>query len=201
MAVSTEPTQSYSNSERFPADYVSMMLQMYLENLERASMARVLDLGPVCDENIMFFAKRVKRLDVCDMFLRLDRSQRKGLATEKVWKHLDYAPYSFAGIHLWDLIDHLDDNAANRLVELCHGLLKSKGMLMVISFEEHARPSQINSFVIQNDYQLSFRLQTHLNLASYYRNNRALTNMLAAFSSVKSFLYRNGVREFLCKRN
>ncbi len=201
MAASTEPAHGYSNTGPSVADYTSMVLQMYLETLEQSSMAQLLDVGPICEENIMFFAQCVKRFYVCDMFLRMNRCRRESLPPEKVWEHLDYAPHGFHGINLWDFIDHLNDNEAVRLVKLCHTLLKPKGMMIVISFEEHSAPTQINSFVTHDSYRLSFRPQNHLSLPWYYRNNRALTNMLSAFSSVKSFLYRNGVREFLCQRD
>lgn len=201
MATSTEPAHRYSNNGPALADYTSIMLQMYFETLEQSSMAQVLDVGPVCEENITFFAQRVKRYHVCDMFLRLNRNKREGLPPKKVWKHLDYAPHSFDGINLWDFIDHLNDDEIGRLVNLCHTLLKPKGMMIVTSFEEQSAPSQINSFVMQDSYRLTFRLQNHLDLPCYYRSNRILTNILSEFASVKSFIYRNGVREFLCKRD
>ena len=201
MATSTEPAHRYSNNGPALADYTSIMLQMYFEILEQSSMAQVLDVGPVCEENITFFAQRVKRYHVCDMFLRLNRNKREGLPPKKVWKHLDYAPHSFDGINLWDFIDHLNDDEIGRLVNLCHTLLKPKGMMIVTSFEEQSAPSQINSFVMQDSYRLTFRLQNHLDLPCYYRSNRILTNILSEFASVKSFIYRNGVREFLCKRD
>ena len=201
MATSTEPAHRYSNNGPALADYTSIMLQMYFETLEQSSMAQVLDVGPVCEENITFFAQRVKRYHVCDMFLRLNRNKREGLPPKKVWKHLDYAPHSFDGINLWDFIDHLNDDEISRLVNLCHTLLKPKGMMIVTSFEEQSAPSQINSFVMQDSYRLTFRLQNHLDLPCYYRSNRILTNILSEFASVKSFIYRNGVREFLCKRD
>jgi hypothetical protein len=201
LATSTEAAHRYSNNGPAPADYTSIMLQMYFETLEKSSMAQVLDVGPVCEENITFFAQRVKRYHVCDMFLRLNRNKREGLPPKKVWKHLDYAPHSFDGINLWDFIDHLNDDEIGRLVNLCHTLLKPKGMMIVTSFEEQSAPSQINSFVMQDNYRLTFRLQNHLDLPCYYRSNRILTNILSEFASVKSFIYRNGVREFLCKRD
>ena len=201
MAASTEPAHRYSNNGPALADYTSIMLQMYFETLEQSSMAQVLDVGPVCEENITFFAQRVKRFHVCDMFLRLNRNKREGLPSKKVWKHLDYAPHSFDGINLWDFIDHLNDDGIGRLVNLCHTLLKPKGTMIVTSFEEQSSPSQIHSFVMQDSYRLTFRLQNHLDLPCYYRSNRILTNILSEFASVKSFIYRNGVREFLCKRD
>ena len=72
---------------------------MYFENLGRSPTAQALDVGPVCEENIIYFAKRVKRFHVCDLFMRLNRNRPKGLSTEKIREYLDYAPGSFDGIN------------------------------------------------------------------------------------------------------
>ena len=203
MANPTVPADSFSDTGPSIGDFTSVLLQRYVDTLEKSSAAQVLDLGPVCEENIIYFARRIKRLYVCDMFLRLHRNRRKDLPSRVVWKYIDYAAQSFNGINLWDLIDHLNDDEVSRLVGLCHTLLKPRGMMIITSFEEQSgsEPSPINSFVIQDSYRLTFRLQNHLNLPWHYRTNRALTQLLSAFPSVKSFLYRNGIREFLCRRN
>ncbi len=201
MPAPTLPAHNYSHATPPLTDYTSMVLQMYFETLDQSSTAQVLDVGPVCEENITYFALRVKRFHVCDMFLRLYRNRRKGLPTKKVWEHLDYAPHRFDGINLWDFIDLVSDDEIGKLVNLCHSLLKPRGMMIVTSFEEQSAPSQINSFVMQDSYGLTFRVQRHLDLPYYYRSNRILTDMLSEFASVKSFIYRNGVREFLCKRD
>ena len=201
MTTPTAPVHDYSHPGSSFDGYTSMMLQMYVETLNKYSKAQVLDVGPVCEENITYFAQRIKRIYVCDMFLRLSRNRHKGLSTEKVWEHLDYAPNSFDGINLWDFIDHLNDDDIGRLVNLCHTALEPGGMMMVTSFEEQSAPSKIHSFVIRDSYRLNFRLQNHLDLPRYYRSNRIITDMLSEFQTVKSFIYRNGIREFLCKRD
>ena len=201
MTTPTAPVHDYSHPGSSFDGYTSMMLQMYVETLNKYSTAQVLDVGPVCEENITYFAQRIKRIYVCDMFLRLSRNRHKDLPTEKVWEHLDYAPNSFDGINLWDFIDHLNDADIGKLVNFCHTTLQPRGMMMVTSFEELAAPSQIHSFVIKDGYRLNFRLQNHLDLPCYYRSNRIITDMLSEFKTVNSFIYRNGVREFLCKRD
>ena len=201
MATPTVPVYDYSHAEPSLADYTSMMLKMYFENLSQSALAEILDVGPVCEENITYFAKRVKRFHVCDMFIRLYRNQRKGGSTKKIWEHLDYEPHRFDGINVWHLIDHLNDNQMVRLVNLCHTLLKPKGMMIITSFEEQWAPSQVHSFVIKDCDRVTFRLQSHLKLPRYYHSNRIITDRLSKFSTVKSFIYRNGVREFLCRRD
>jgi len=198
MANTNEPHEFDSNAESHLDGHDSMMLQHYTETLAGQDQdLQVLDMGPVCEENILYFSQRVKRFYVCDMFIRMDRNRRKDKPTNSIWDHLDYPAQSFQGIHLWDLIEHLEDRDVNKLVELCHSMLKPKGMIMVISFEEQLAPSLINSFVVQDEYRISLRPQTHLDLPWYYRSNRELTLLLEKFSGVKSFLYRNQIREFL----
>jgi hypothetical protein len=201
VADSAQPIKGDTTSESFPASYTSMMLQLYLEAIvEQDRELQLLDVGPVCGENIMFFARQAKRLYVCDMFIRLDRNRRKGKAADRIYDELDYPAQSFHGIHLWDLFDHLEDRDADSLVERCHMMLKPQGMMLVIAFEEPFGPSPINSFVIQDGLKITLRPQPHLDLPWRYRSNRELTLLLETFPKVKSFLYRNRVREFLFQR-
>ena len=201
MVTPTAPVPDCSHAESSLVDYNSMMLQMYFETLNQYSTALVLDVGPVCEENIRYFAQRVNRFHVCDLFLRLNRTRNKGLPAKQVLDHLDYVPHSFDGINLWDLIDHLSDDDIGRLVNHCYTLLEPRGLMIITSFEEQSAPSKVHSFIIKDGYQITFRLQNHLDLPWYYRSNRIITEMLSEFKTVKSFLYRNGVREFLCKRD
>jgi hypothetical protein len=201
LATPTVPVYDYSHAEPSLSAYTSMMLKLYFQNLAKFSVAEVLDVGPVCNENIVHFAQRVKRVYVCDLFLRWSRNRSKGLVFEKVLEHLDYAPGSFDGINLWDLIDHLKDDDISRLVKRCHALLVPGGMMNITSFEKQWAPAKTYSFVIKDRYQVAFRLQHHLDLPRYFHSNRIMTSVLSKFRTVKSFIYRNGVREFLCRND
>ena len=201
MAAPPAPVHDNSDSESSLVEYTSMMLQMYFGSLNKYSTAKVLDIGPVCEENIIYFAHRVKRFFVCDLFIRLNRNRRKGFPAINVLGHLDYEPHSFDGINLWDLIDHLNDADISKLLNLLYSLLEPRGLMIITSFEKQSAPTETHSFVIKDGYQVTFRLQNHLDLPCYHRSNRIITEMLSEFSTVKSFLYRNGVREFLCKRD
>jgi hypothetical protein len=199
LAIPTEPVYDYSHAEPSLAAFTSRMLKMYFENLGRTPTAQILDVGPVCEENITYFAKRVKRFHICDLFVRLNRNRPKGLSTEKVREYLDYPPGSFDGINLWDLIDYLKNDQIGRLVNQCQILLKPGGAMIVTSFEKQWAPPETHSFVIEDDCRITFRLQSHLDLPRYYHSNRIMTAILSEFRTIKSFIYRNGVREFLCK--
>lgn len=178
-------------------EYTSKVLQLLAGTFEKHRNSLVLDVGPVCNENIEFFARRVKRLSVCDLFIRLNRDRRKGLKTNRVWRNLDYAPRSFDAINLWDLMEHLDDNEARRLTEICCNMLKPNGLLFVTAFEKQPAPREVSSFVTGQDFQLSLRPLPGLYLPWHYRHNRALISLLMPLLVVKIFCYRSGIREFL----
>jgi len=186
---------TYPNSDSI--GYTSKTLELIADTFGQERNSLVLDLGIVCNENINFFARKVHRLYVCDIFARLDQDRRKGMETRCVWRNLDYTPNSFDAINLWDLVEHIDDSEAKKLTEICRIMLKRDGLLFITDFEKTAVPRNVNSFVIGNNFRISLRPQTNLHLPWYYRHNRALISLFTAFSVVKSFRYRNGIREIL----
>jgi len=200
--VATSPAQprSYSDAEPIPAVYSSTILKLFVESLERRNDVQVLDAGPVCQENINFFARRMRRHFACDMFIRLHRLPGEQPKPGNLSRHLDYPPRCFDGIELWDLIDHLDDDQARQLMTRCFEMLKTTGLLMLIALEKKPEPARINAFVANRDYRVGFRLQPHLALPWHCRHNRALMLLLAEFEIVRSFRYVNGLREFLLKK-
>ena len=179
--------------------HTSNVLKVFTERLERSRNAQVLDLGPVCGENINFFANRVKRLFVCDMFLRLDLACRRGRPMADVWQHLDYPPLSFDGIILWGLIDYLDDSEARKLLDLCSTMLKSSGTLLAVVQGEFTVTATINAYVIADNFGVCLRPQPHLSLSLRTRHNRALLTIADPFTPIKSFVSRDGLREILLR--
>ena len=186
-----------SNLEADPADYTSSVLRLFVKALERRQKAQVLDLGPVCGENIDFLAHRVQRLYVCDMFIRLDRNRRKGVPSSWAWRQLDYPRQSFDGILLWDLADHLNDREVKGLVEICRNMMKPGGMVTVFVLGARSLLNTVSSFVIGDGLRLRLRPQLHLDLPLHVRQNREVLSLFTPFTPVRSFIYRNGLREFL----
>ncbi len=189
------PINSHLESETIA--YTSKILQQLANSLEKQRRAHVLDVGTVCNENINFFAQRAKKLFVCDIFAHMNRYHSSGLKTKSVWRHLDYEPNSFDVINLWNLVEHLNDNDAKRLTEICSKIVKKKGLLFVIDIENHVSAQTVSSFVIGEDFQISLRPQTRLDSPWYPRHNRAVISLFKSFSTVKIFQYRKGIREFL----
>ena len=189
-----------SDAETLPVGYNSTILKEFVDTLEDLEDAQTLDMGPVCQENITFFALRMGKHYVCDMFLRIKQEKHKGLHPDGGWKQLDYPDRNFDGIQLWDLCDHLEDDDVNRLVALCYAMLRATGLLMLMAFEKKPVSSIVNTFVIGQDYRVDIRPQPHLELPWQFRHNRALTSLLSNFTIVRSFRYHSGIREFLFKK-
>ena len=143
MFSSTTRNGKHSDVESFPVGYNSAILKEFVETLERLRDSRTLDVGPVCQENMMFFANRMGRHYVCDMFLRLKGEKQEEISHSNGWRHLDYPDGNFDGIQLWDICDHLEDDDVGRLAELCYTLLRATGLLMLIAFEK--KPTSPNA--------------------------------------------------------
>jgi hypothetical protein len=180
--------------------YTSNALKLFMEHLDRQPQSRLLDVGPVCQENISFFAGRVWKHYVCDMFIRLDRQIRKGDPVHQIWKELDYQPESFDGILVWELADRLDEQDVNRLVTLCHSMLKPEGMAVVMVMGDQTVSSETKAFVVGQNYRIYLRPQPHLNLPLRGRQNRDVLSMMSPFVPAKSFICRPGFMEFLFRR-
>jgi len=180
--------------------YTSNALKLFMEHLQQRPERNLLDVGPVCQENIRFFASRVKKLYVCDMFIRLGRCIRKGSPVDQIWDKLDYPPKKFDGILLWELADRLDDPDVKRLVTLCHTLLRPGGMAMVVVLGDQSRSSAANAFVVGQNFRVYLRPQPHLHLPLRSRQNRDVLSMMAPFIPARSFICRPGFMEFLFKK-
>ena len=189
-----------SETEPLPVGYNSIILKEFVDTLEELGDAQTLDVGPVCQENITFFARRMARHYVCDMFSWLKRETGKKLDTIDGWKYLDYPEQNFHGIQLWDICDHLEDRDMIRLVKRCYAMLIPSGLLMLMAFEKKPASSIVNTFVIGQGCRIDIRPQPHLELPWKFRHNRALTSLLSSFTIVKSFRYHSGIREFLLKK-
>ena len=180
--------------------FTSKAVPAFIDKVNGHSLAQVLDLGPVCSENINIFAHLIKRLYVCDMFAHLARAKKRGLGSEPWWQQMDYPSETFDGILLWDLPDRLTDGDANEAGRRCYDMLKPGGMVMACAATETETNPGVNAYVLQKDFRVTFRVQPHLHLPLYTRKTRDLLDVLDPLKSVQSFLFRNRLREFLLKK-
>ncbi len=175
----------------------SHVLRVFMEEIEANPGSEVLDLGPVCGENIHILSQKAKKLYICDMFFRLDRDRRRGLSCEQMWRHLSYPFRSFDGILLWDMIMRLDSRQARKLVQRCVDMIRPGGLVAVFGLSQTVDPGSVYAFVLEDDYRVSLRPQPHLSLPRENLQTRDILDMMKPFQQIRSFIYTNGIREFL----
>ena len=200
MEESAERTWEDPHSETQPFNYASIVLKQFITSIERLPEGQLLDTGPVYKDNINFFSRRVRRLYICNLYRLLDKDHRTGFPPGRYWRHLDYPDNCFDGILLWDLIDRLNDPEAFSLVKRCYAMIKPGGMIMLFAFGKQVSPGGRDSCIVRDDYQVCFRDLAFSNLPIQYRQNRDILHILSPFVTVKSLIYRNGVREFLFQK-
>jgi hypothetical protein len=177
--------------------HTSHVLRVFAEELEAKPQSEVLDMGPVCGENIHLFSQKVKKLYICDMFFRMDKNLRGGLPGETLWRHLNYPFRSFDGILLWDLIMRLESRQARKLVQRCVDMIKPGGLVAVFGLNRTVDPGDVFAFVLEEDYRVSLRPQPHLCLPLENLQTRDILDIMAPFQQIRSFIYTDGIREFL----
>lgn len=176
---------------------MSQVTSLVLESLAQRQDTRLLDVGPVCGENLECLAHGVKRLYVCDLFLRMMRDRQAGLPEPFLWRHLNYPQASFDAVLLWGLVERLPDEEVRRLAGLMRHLVKPGGLVGLTLQGERGAGKAVKSWVIGPDLTLTPRTQPHLKLPLLVRPNRLIRDLLLPLSLSSSFVYRNGLREYL----
>lgn len=190
-------TRRRSIPEPSPIYHTSHVLRAFIEEMEANPGAEVLELGPVCGENIDIFSQKTKKLYICDMFFRIDRDCRKGIPPEQALRHLNYPFRSFDGILLWDLVLRVENRLAKKLVQRCVDMIRPGGKVAVFALGQAVDPAMVYAYVLEDDFRVSLRPQTHLALPLQYLQTRDILTLMRPFRQIRSYIYANGVREFL----
>lgn len=172
-----------------------------MTSFEQLPKGQLLDIGPVYKENINYFSQRVPRLYICNLYRLVDKDRRTGFPPGRYWRHLDYPDNCFDGIMLWDLVDRLNEPEAYSFVKRCYAMTKPGGMVILFTFGKQVSPSGRDSCFVRDDCQVFFRDLEFSSLPIQYRQNRDILHLLSPFVTVKSLIYRNGVREFLFQKD
>ncbi len=176
--------------------YSSRVMRSFVHRVAKKKDAKVLDMGPVSDQRINFLIPHVKSVFVCDLFLQIN----KGMAMPKIKKNLDYEPYSFDGILLWDCLDRLDLQETEVLLEHCSSLLNDGGHLCMAAYDEFVSNPPVSSFCIKKNFDVVLKRQSHLVLPYFHRHNRDILHIMRNFTLINSYVYRSGIREFYFRR-
>jgi len=180
-----------------PIEYASNVIRLFLEVLGRAQENQVLDLGSTCDENITFFARRLKKLYLCDLLSHLNRDSSKIKAPDQLLQQLDYPPQSFHGILLWNMVEYFNHSTIIKIAEKCCYMLKPGGLLLVFLTGNSSFGEVACRFIVKDEYRVKIELKTDMDPPSHVLNNRELFEILHFFEPLKSYIYKNGLKEHL----
>ena len=180
--------------------YHSRMVERYRSFLSKCENPQILDIGPICGQNIEYFINRYTRLHVCDLMQRLTPTPLQPIEPDALLPCFDYDKNSFDGIHLWDVPDHLDNRALKQLISLCCGILKPNGLLMVIAGTTNSPQPYQHYVVISDEMMVTLMKSTTFRLPYFYRSNRDIEMAMKPLEQNCSFVCMNGVREFLYKK-
>ncbi len=190
-----------SHDQAMDMSFDSKAFSAFIKYIEARSATRILDMGPVCGDNINLLAQIVHQLYICDMFTQLSKRLENGHSPGRVWRYLDYAPDTFDGILLWDLTDRMADDVIGEAGKKYWHILKPGGIVMVCASGEKENQAGVRTFVIADDLRISFRNQAHLDLPLHSRKTRRIIDIMAPLKLAQSSLFRNGLREFIFKKN
>jgi SAM-dependent methyltransferase len=180
--------------------YQSRMMERYRQFLGKCDNPQLLDIGPICGNNIEYLLHRYTRLFVCDIMQRLRPEPLQPVEADQLPACFDYEEGSFDGIHLWDVPDHLDDRALRELVTRCSALLKPNGLLIVIASTTRSLQPYQHYFVLNEETAVVLARSTSFKLPYFHRPNRDIELAMKPLEQYSSFICMNGVREFIFKK-
>jgi hypothetical protein len=177
----------------------SRMLRQYVDFLQKCRKPEILDLGPVCSNNISFFLEIVSKLHICDILPRLSLSGKKDFDAKCILSLLDYREKSLDGINIWDLPDHIGSRALPLIVQKLCSFLKPHGALVMIASNTSKLQPHPLYFAIRDPGAVILQYCASCKVSYVHRSNRDIEYCMAPLRQVNSFICSNGIREFFFK--
>jgi cyclopropane fatty-acyl-phospholipid synthase-like methyltransferase len=193
-------------------------LQEFLELLDDAPRARVLDLGTVWQSTVNFFVEKGYRVSTEDLlrgwkdFLTLEEERLRAASTgEDAGKvspsmlmerflegAMQYPEHSFHGILAWDLLDYFDAAVVPPLMQRLFHLLHPGGALLALF---HSRPAErFHRYRIMDCQTVELLAAPTLVVHAHVFQNREILDLFGQFRSSRTFVGRDQVREALFLR-
>ncbi|MGH9774661.1 MAG: class I SAM-dependent methyltransferase [Candidatus Acidiferrales bacterium] len=194
---------------------VSNGLKEFLWLLSDVQKGHLLDLGPIWQSTVGFFAQRRFRIYSEDLLrawkdfrAQKEREAREAGATdlsaamkpEALAGHfleyaLAYPPENFDAVLAWDIFDYLDGELMSRVIRRLYELLAPRGAMLTIF---HSKPAERFHRYRIADYQSIEMLPGPQLFAQerIFKNSEILTSF-SQFRSSKTFVGRDQLREGL----
>lgn len=185
-----------------PPVRTSLALEQIVPVLEEVEHASVLDLGCVWQSTVAFFTQLGCKLYTENFFRALHLAQRENgpesppLTERFLPRILEYPEHSFRAILAWDIFDHLPEELVEPMAARLYGLLEPGGVLLGLFHDAREKPSFTCYRVLNSHLIQLVPGSLPLSVQRVYAN-RDLVKLFAAFSSSRTFLGRDHLRELL----
>lgn len=190
---------SSSEAEARPSHAVAQ----FFESLAGRNHPSVLDLGPVWHSTVTLLIEAGAKVYTEDLWQVLPALASKGAADESsqserrfLEANLRYPEQSLDAVLVWDLFEYLPEALLEPMRTRLHTILKPGGLLLTV-FRNRYEP------LVTNRYRLvTRRTFTLMPTESGLRprrvlQNRAILDLFAGFSSSRTFIGRDNLREVL----
>jgi hypothetical protein len=190
-------------------------LKEFLWLISETPHARVLDLGPVWQSTVTFFAEKGYRVSTEDLlrtwrdFLTAEeerlRTSSIGEPVEKVSQpklaehfletNLQYAENAFHGVLAWDLLDYFDASVAPLMLARLFDVLRPGGVVLTL-FHSRA-PGRFHRYRVVDSQKIESLPASTLAVHTRIFQNREILDLFGKFRSSKTFVGRDQLREAL----
>jgi len=184
-------------------------LEEFFGALRGKSGLSILDWAGASQANINFITSLGHRLYAEDFYHLLEahfgpdfqQGQQEAARVEAfLAQALSFAPASFDGVLVWDMLEYLVPPLLKTVVARLEQILRPGGcMLAIFHAAERVEPVPAYFYRIADAGTLLLSLRAMRTPAQLF-NNRAIETLFARFRSLKFFLTRDNLREVIVRR-
>ena len=185
----------------------SRVLSPFLAGLATKQRPVLLDLGPVVGSNVTFFGEEVGcKIFVEDLSVDLDRHVKEGKVHELpafFERRFPQDPETVDGILCWDIFDHMERPAAERLASQLMRLLRPEGLLL--AFFGTADPRSLprptyTRHVVVDKAHLQYRPYQAARPKQKPSVNRDIQRLFEQLKITENVLLKTNLREVLFRK-
>ncbi|NOT27021.1 MAG: class I SAM-dependent methyltransferase [Acidobacteria bacterium] len=199
-----------SDTEAIAADAPvcpSRVLSPFLAGLATKQRPVLLDLGPVVGSNVTFFGEEVGcKIFVEDLSADLDRHVREGKVQELpafFERRFPQESETVDGILCWDIFDHMERSAAERLASQLTRLLRPDGLLLAFfgtaDPRSLPRPTYTRHVVVDKSH-LQYRPYQAARPKQKPSVNRDIQRLFEHLKITENVLLKTNLREVLFRK-
>jgi len=184
--------------------YASPGLEEALRGVPDDGSCKVLDLGPSVAANVEFvssFASYLQIVDAIDRNLSASDLEGAGFGRLSTLRSLaDRHRRSFGLVLMWDVLNYLSIDQAERLLQAVAELCLPNARLHAIVFATDTMATVPNRYRIINSARLAYEPATAEVQGAPNLPPAAVAKLLNGFRVEHSFVLQHGVREYVASR-